>query len=79
MTADELYIISKLNQCSYLAGSWCKRFVTDLAQAKHDTVLTEKQREWIYRVLYMKRKSVPHTYNQYKHHKWCKKAPKEKV
>lgn len=77
MTADEILILSKLKQCSYFPGSWAKRFIMDLAQATADTVLSEKQSEWIYRVLYMKRKSVPYTYNQFKHHKWCKKAPKE--
>lgn len=78
MTGDEILIISKLTAVRFLPGSWAKRFVNDIASiAKPETELSEKQSEWIYRLLFTYRKQVPHTYSKYKHHKHCRKAPKQ--
>lgn len=78
MTPDEIHIISKLTLVRFLPASWAKRFVKDIASvAKPETELSEKQSEWIYRLLYTYRKQVPYTYNKFKHHKHCRKAPKQ--
>lgn len=77
MSADELLIIEKLNVCRYAPGTWSKRFITDLfhiAKANSEYLLTEPQREWIYRVLYQMRKQVPFTYEKFKKNKYCKKV-----
>lgn len=78
MTPDEVLIITKLASCKFSPGTWAKRFVNDLMNLPYTTELTEKQREWIYRVLYQKRKSLPHTYNKFSKHPHCKPLQKGK-
>ncbi len=75
MSADELFIIEKLGACRYAPATWSKRFVRDLYHASKDTPeveLSELQKAWIYRILYTKRKQLPHTFNRYKKHPDCK-------
>lgn len=76
MSADELLIVEKLSGCNYAPGTWSKRFITDMfhiAKASSEYLLAEPQREWIYRVLYQKRKQVPFTYEKFKSHPHCRK------
>lgn len=79
MTPEERLIVSNLANCRYQPGTWCKRFVNDInsaAQANPELQLSESQREWLYRVLYMKRKSLPYVYNIFKNHPFCKRKEK---
>lgn len=78
MTSDELFIITKLSACKFLPGTWAKRFVRDLSNASPEVKLSEKQVEWLYRLVYRMRKSLPHTYSQYKNNKYCKPVRKTK-
>lgn len=76
MSADELLIVEKLSGCRYAPGTWSNRFITDLALlAKENSsyILTEPQKEWIYRLLYILRKQVPFTYKKFQKHPHCKK------
>lgn len=75
MSTDELLIIEKLNACKYAPGTWAKRFVRDLHKTSQETPnveLSDRQREWVYRVLYSKRKQLPATYQRFKDHPHCK-------
>lgn len=77
MSTDELLIIGKLAVCNYAPGTWSNRFIADLSLLEKENssyILTEPQREWIYRVLYQMRKQVPFTYDKFKSHPHCKKT-----
>lgn len=68
MTADEINIAKALDSCTYLPGSFEKRFARDMAayaefNPKYE--LTEKQRDWLYKQLKRYRKQIPNTYKQY--------------
>jgi len=77
MTADEIKICTSLKYCvTHLPGTWNKRFANNLAaqaENKPESDLTEKQKEWMYRLLYTYRRQVPELYNQFKDHPHCKK------
>lgn len=80
MTQDEITIISKLYACKFAPGTWTKKIVNDMYSSISETLkLSEKQEEWIYRILYKYRKQLPFTYNQYKKNKFCKPVPKIKI
>lgn len=70
MTPDQAHIINKLSTITRRAG-FDTVFIDNLSRRK-DIELTEKQDEFLYRVLYRYRDKLPHTYSQYKDHKFCR-------
>lgn len=78
MTAEEKQICTRLGSVKYLPGSFDKRFGSNLAAIAENTPdkeLSEKQREWMYRLLYKYRKQLPNTYARFSHHPHCSKKP----
>jgi hypothetical protein len=76
MTTDEISIIHALSNVTYLPGSFNKRFIRSLngiADNKPEQEITEKQREWMYRLLYTYRRQVPIVYEKHKDHPHCAK------
>ena len=71
MTEDQKEIITSLNRCKYFPGSWDKRFVKNIANA---TTLTDKQAEWILRLLYKYRKQNPVVYKKHEKNPLCSYA-----
>jgi hypothetical protein len=77
MTEDQREICLALGKVSYLPASFDKRFGQNLnATATLDPAkeLSEKQNEWMYRLLYKYRKQLPNTYSRYKDHPLCCRA-----
>lgn len=76
MTEDEIFIAKNLNAIHLGFGpSFDKRFIWKMNHnARYDSklVLSEKQTEWIYRLLYKYREQLPKTYKKYKEHTQCK-------
>jgi len=83
MTKEEQDICLALGRARYLPGSFDKRFannVSSIARTDPDKELTEKQREWIYRLLFKYRKQLDVTYSRYKDHPLCsQKEPRKPV
>lgn len=76
MTTDEQKICIALGSCRYQPGSFDKRLGNNLHdQAVTLQLITESQREWMYRLLYKYRKQLPNLYSLHKNHPYCK--PKE--
>ena len=72
MTVDEQKICLALGQVRYLPGTFDKRFGHNLHdQAATNQLITEKQREWIYRLLYKYRNQIPGLYSLHKNHPYC--------
>jgi hypothetical protein len=80
MTQEQIDICTALGKVRYLPASFDKRFGNSLhsiAQNTPEKELTEKQNEWMYRLLYKYRKQLPNTYDRFKNHPMC--AKKETV
>lgn len=80
MTIDQQRICIALGTVSYLPASFDKRFGNNLcalAETQPDKELSEKQNEWMYRLLYKYRKQLPNTYARYKNHPLCARAEKK--
>lgn len=76
MTNDEIIICSHFSHVTFLPGSFDKRFANNLcalANSNPDKELSEKQKEWCYRLLYKYRRQIPNVYEKYKTHPHCKK------
>lgn len=76
MTEEQKYICMQLGNVSYLPASFDKRFaknLSSLVQTQPEKELTEKQIEWMYRLLYKYRKQLPRTYEKYKNNPLCSK------
>ena len=68
MTSEEIEISKALNICTYLPGSYEKRFaraMASIAEYNPSYDLTEKQRVWLYKQLKRYRKQIPVTFNKY--------------
>lgn len=79
MTQEQKEICLALGGVTYLPGSFDKRFGRNLygiAESKPDKELSEKQNEWMYRLLYKYRKQLPRTYEKYKSNPFCCQAAK---
>lgn len=50
--------IQALNKCTFLPGSWPKRFVRSLATYPADKELTEAQERWLTRIAWMWRNQL---------------------
>ena len=51
-------LIQRLRQCTFLPGSWEKRFVRSLADKQPPYQLTPKQREWLGKLAHRYRKQL---------------------
>lgn len=74
MTDDQKNICVKLGNVKYLPGTWDKRMgnsLCNIALNSPDKELTDKQNEWMYRLLYKYRKQLPVTYEKFKHVEFC--------
>lgn len=70
-----------LGSVRYLPGSFDKRFahgLYDIATNTPAKELSEKQNEWMYRLLYKYRRQLPNTYRKYKEHEYCRKKESRK-
>jgi hypothetical protein len=68
MTKDEIIIALNLDQCTYLPGSFEKKFARDIcgqAKGSPEKELTEAQRDWLYKQLKRYRRQIPATYQKY--------------
>jgi hypothetical protein len=74
MTDDEKIVISALDRVTYLPGSWNKKFagaMVSLMRTSPEKELSEKQGQWIYRLLYRYRRQVPEVYERYRDCEFC--------
>lgn len=74
MTEDQKQICTALGKVSYLPASFDKRFGNNLhgiAQMTPEKELTEKQNEWMFRLLYKYRNQLPETYERHKLNPLC--------
>jgi hypothetical protein len=81
MTIEQKEICLALGRVTYLPGSFDKRFgnnLSGLAQSQPEKELTEKQNEWMFRLLYKYRKQLPGTYEKYKGNPLCAQAEPRK-
>lgn len=68
MTLEERIIAINLDKCTYLPGSFEKRFARDMAffaKNQPDRELTARQKEWLYQQLKRYRRQIPKTYQKY--------------
>ena len=74
MTTEQVAICTALGHCRFLPGTFDKRFsskVAGIAELHPDQELTEKQIEWMYKLLYKYRKQIPNTYEKFKDNPLC--------
>lgn len=74
MTKDQQLICVNLGRVRYLPGTFDKRFgnkLSSIAQVSPEKELSEKQVEWMYRLLYKYRKQLPKTYELNKNNPLC--------
>lgn len=79
MTPQQLEISQALGQVKYLPASFDKRLARGISlTAKHapEIDLTEKQNEWMYRLLYKYRRQIPSVYEKYKDNPLCSQLKK---
>jgi len=77
MTDDQILICNNLSNARLLAGGFDKRFIKQVyAMATHtpEKVMSEKQIEWMYRLLYKYRKQLPKTYERFKNVPECSRV-----
>lgn len=73
MTEHEIKIAKNLGNVSVLPGGFDKRFirqVSSIANNNPEQELSEKQKEWMLRLVYKYRRQIPKTYE------YCKKDPR---
>lgn len=76
MTPEQIQICLALGtKVTFLPGSWDKRMAGSLCGMARvgKGELTEKQNEWMYRLLYKYRRQIPSIYEKYKHVPECSK------
>jgi hypothetical protein len=74
MTKDQYDICKALYlQVKYFPGSWDKRIGTTLYYLDE---LSEKQNEWMYRLLYKYRRQLPALYDKHKDNPLCSRLTK---
>lgn len=74
MTTDEQKICLALGGVRYLPGTFDKRFGMNLYyEARNTQHISEKQREWCFRLLYKYRRQIPHLYSLHQNHPYCQK------
>lgn len=81
MTEAERHIIRSLDNCRLKAFSWSKSFIRNMAaleKSKPETVLSENQKEWLLRMVFMYRKQLPSLYALLRHIPECSKKDNSK-
>lgn len=81
MTPEQLEICTHLGLVTYQPGSFDKRFgnsLSSIALNSPDKELSEKQNEWMYRLLYKYRKQLPYVYSKHDAHPLCNKKERLK-
>lgn len=76
MSPDEIKIARSFSRITFAPATFNKRFalnMNSLAETNPDQEITEKQREWMYRILYTFRRQVPDIYRQFENHEYCRK------
>lgn len=79
MTIDQQEICLALGNVRYLPASFDKRFGQNLhgiASTDPTKELSEKQNEWMYRLLYKYRKQLPVTYKKHEKNPLCSQKEK---
>jgi hypothetical protein len=76
MTADQLEICKALATVTYLPGSWDKRMGTGL---RYYEKLTDKQNEWMYRLLYKYRRQISKVYEKHKDNPLCSQLKRKEI
>lgn len=74
MTEDQLEIVSHFENLRILPGTFDKRFITAMishAKLTPNRVLTEKQNEWMFRLLFKYRRQLYKIYPKYHDHPLC--------
>jgi hypothetical protein len=80
MTDEQRKICLALGGVRYLPGSFDKRLGNNLhsmAQNTPEKELSEKQNEWMYRLLYKYRRQLSSTYERFKGNPLCSKLTQE--
>lgn len=81
MTTEQIEICKALGKVRYLPASFDKRFGNNLCSlsfTQPEKELSEKQNEWMYRLLYKYRKQLPVTYEKYKSNPLCSQREDKK-
>ena len=76
MTKEQIEICNNFAIVRFMPASFDKRFagnLTSLAKYSPEKELTEKQNEWMFRLLYKYRKQLPKTYEKHKGNPLCSK------
>ncbi len=79
MTSDEIKIALAFNRVTFLPGSFDKRLASNMsgiAEHSPESPITEKQSEWMYRLLYKYRRQIPDVYEKFRDHKHCNRLPR---
>lgn len=79
MTEQEAHICKCLGNVTCLGG-FDKRFMNAVAvQAtnKPESELSDKQKEWMFRLLYKYRRQLPNLYKRYQTHPHCQQLKKQ--
>lgn len=74
MTPEQMSIAKALGNVTYLPASFDKRMGLNMSYLAHnnpDKEISEKQNEWLYRLLYKYRKQIPNTYQKFKDNLFC--------
>lgn len=79
MTIDEHKVCLALGRVRYLPATFDKRLGHNLHDlAASSQLITEKQREWMYRLLYKYRNQLPDLYSFYKNHPHCSRLNQQR-
>lgn len=76
MTPEQREIAISFDKVTFLPGTWNKRFAASMStKARYATEidLTEKENEWLYRLLYTFRRQIPEVYEKYQSNPNCRK------
>lgn len=81
MTTEQIQICTALGNVNYLPASFDKRLGNNLYSLSRNksSVLSEKQNEWMYRLLYKYRRQLPNTYEKYKDNHFCSRLKNKKT
>lgn len=79
MTPEQINISKGLGTVTTLSGGFDKRFMSNIsaiAENTPDKEITDKQNEWMYRLLYKYRRQLPGLYEKHKTNPYCCKLKK---
>ena len=82
MTDQQIEVCKALGKANCLPTSFDKKMCRIMFFKACDTPeedLTEKQNEWIYRLLYKYRRQLPNTYKKYQMNEFCRRMTKKLI